>query len=96
MKNNLLTFIMILSARFCFAGSGVTIIDSSHYSHVFGEIRNYRIFLPPDYFDRPEKRYPVIYYYHGWSQRYFGDTSHDALGVDKGSDNHGDNIENFV
>ena len=74
----------------------VTIIDSRHYSHVFGEIRNYRIFLPPDYFNNPRKRYPVIYYYHGWSQRYFGSTSHTSKGVDKGEDNDGDNIANYV
>ncbi len=96
MKYNLLTLFMILSSGFCIAGSGVTIIDGNHYSNVFGELRNYRIFLPPGYFDHPKKRYPVIYYYHGWSQRYFGDTSHDANGVDKGTDNGGDNIENFV
>ena len=48
------------------------IIDSSHYSNVMGEVRNYRIFLPADYGDQPQKRYPVIYFYHGWSQRYFG------------------------
>jgi len=40
----------------------VTIIDSQHYSTVFGEIRNFRIFLPPHYFDTPPKRYPVIYF----------------------------------
>jgi len=74
----------------------VTIIDSRHYSTVFGEIRNYRIFLPPDYYDNPQKRYPVIYYYHGWSQRYFGSTSHTSKGVDKGEDNDGDNIANYV
>ena len=51
----------------------VTIVDSRHYSNVFGEIRNYRIFLPPGYFDKPQKKYPVIYFLHGWSQRYFGD-----------------------
>ncbi len=74
----------------------VTIIDASHFSKVLSEIRNYRIFLPPDYYKQPEKRYPVIYYYHGWSQRYFGDTNHEASGIDKGTDNDGDNIENFV
>jgi len=29
-----------------------------------GEIRNYRVFLPPDYFIS-EKRYPVLYWFHG-------------------------------
>lgn len=43
--------------------------DRSHYSKVFGGPRNYRIFLPPDY-ERSGKRYPVIYYFHGHSDRY--------------------------
>jgi len=50
--------------------------------------------LPPGYGADPEKRYPVIYFYHGWSQRYFGSTSRN--GFDKGDDNNGDNIANYV
>ncbi len=72
----------------------VSIIDSRHYSNVLGENRNYRIFLPPGYDENPQKRYPVIYFYHGWSQRYFGSTS--RSGFDKGDDNNGDNIANYV
>ena len=74
----------------------VTIVDSGHYSNVFGEIRNYRIFLPPGYFDNPQKKYPVIYFLHGWSQRYFGDGGQKFDEFDKGADNKGDNIANFV
>ena len=74
----------------------VTIIDSRHYSNVFGEIRNYRIFLPPGYFDNPQKKYPVIYFLHGWSQRYFGDGGQKFDEFDKGGDNKGDNIAHFV
>ncbi len=51
-----------------------TILDKWHYSEILGEIRNYRIFLPPSYYKDSLKHYPVIYYYHGWSQRYFGVT----------------------
>jgi poly(3-hydroxybutyrate) depolymerase len=76
--------------------SGVTIIDSRHYSSVFGEIRNYRIFLPPGYFDNAQKKYPVIYFLHGWSQRSFGDGGEEYAGFDKGNQNNGDNIANFV
>jgi poly(3-hydroxybutyrate) depolymerase len=72
----------------------VKIIDSRHYSQVMGEIRNYRIFLPTGYDDDPGKRYPVIYFYHGWSQRYFGPTM--GSGYDMGEDNGGDNIANYV
>ncbi len=91
-----LNLVFLLFFTFDSAASEVTIIDASHYSKVFGEIRNYRIFLPPNYLDQPAKNYPVIYYYHGWSQRYFGETNPEAMGVDKGMDNDGDNIENFV
>lgn len=76
--------------------SDVTIIDSKHYSNVFGEMRNYRIFLPAGYYDNPQKKYPVIYFLHGWSQRYFGNGPVEAVPFDKGDDNNGDNIANFV
>ncbi|MGH9766936.1 MAG: alpha/beta hydrolase [Blastocatellia bacterium] len=43
--------------------------DRTHPSKVFGEARNYRVFLPPDY-EGGKKAYPVIYYFHGHSDRY--------------------------
>lgn len=43
--------------------------DRTHASKVFGEARNYRIFLPPEY-QSSNKSYPVIYYFHGHSDRY--------------------------
>ena len=43
--------------------------DRLHDSKVFGETRNYRILLPADY-ESSGKRYPVIYYFHGHSDRY--------------------------
>ena len=76
--------------------TNVTIIDSRHYSNVFGEMRNYRIFLPPDYFDNPRKKYPVIYFMHGWSQRYFGDGGRSMRSLIKEMQNKGDNIAKFV
>jgi S-formylglutathione hydrolase FrmB len=87
----LLIFAQSLSA----ADGEATIIDSRHYSNVFGEVRNYRIFLPPGYSENPGKRYPVIYFFHGWSQRYFG-SSNPYADYDKGDENKGDNIANFV
>lgn len=72
-----------------------TILDSRHYSHIFGETRNFRVFLPQSYRTNPAKRYPVIYFFHGWSQRYFG-SSNPYGDFDKGADNGGDNIQNFV
>jgi len=43
--------------------------DRTHASTVFGESRNYRILMPPDY-ETSGKAYPVIYYFHGHSDRY--------------------------
>jgi len=39
--------------------------DTLHYSQVFKNIKEYRIFLPAVYSSNPTKRYPVIYYFHG-------------------------------
>ncbi len=72
------------------------VIDTSHYSTTFGEIRNYRIFLPSGYYASSQKRYPVIYFFHGWSQRYFGPVGDNYSNYDKGEDNNGDNIANYV
>jgi enterochelin esterase-like enzyme len=87
--------IAIFMSRNLFAGD-VTIIDSRHYSNVFGEIRNFRVFLPPGYFENPGKRYPVIYFYHGWSQRFFGSGPDSYNHFEQGDDNNGDNIASFV
>jgi len=51
------------------AGATEPYFDKTHASVVFGEDRHYRIFLPPDY-DRSSRQYPVIYYFHGHSDRY--------------------------
>lgn len=98
-KSAKLTAMMLL--LFAFADvtaqdpDSAAIVDARHYSNVFGEARNYRVFLPPSYSQNSDKRYPVIYFFHGWSQRYFG--SSDPYGdFDKGSDNGGDNIASFV
>ncbi|MDD4107892.1 MAG: alpha/beta hydrolase-fold protein [Prolixibacteraceae bacterium] len=99
MKSKLTAFLLIF--LFLYAGSEVvsgqkvTIIEGRHYSEILGEMRNYRVFLPPTYFDNPDQRFPVIYYYHGWSQRYFGDTRGEFK-ADEGDSNGGDNIASFV
>lgn len=46
--------------------------DAKHYSEVFKEERNYRLILPADYHQHPERRYPVIYYFHGNAGRFNG------------------------
>jgi enterochelin esterase-like enzyme len=39
-------------------------LDKMHFSKVFNRDKPYRIFLPENYF-KSQKRYPVIYYFHG-------------------------------
>ena len=101
MKKTVLIYSLLLLLPLAFnvlplhAGD-VIIIDSRHYSNVFGEMRNYRIFLPPDYNENPQKRYPVIYFLHGWSQRYFGIGPIYSDPYEEGTDNKGDNLANFV
>ena len=60
---------VVLLARPAFAQQ--PFFDRTHDSKVFGEARHYRILLPPDY-ENSGKRYPVIYYFHGHSDRYTG------------------------
>ncbi len=43
--------------------------DRTFDSQVFGGQRNYRVFLPTNY-ENSQQRYPVIYYFHGHSDRY--------------------------
>lgn len=76
--------------------SGVEMIDNYHYSKAFSSNRNYRVFLPPNYRNNSGKRYPVIYFFHGWAQRYFGSMGSGYADYDFGKQNNGDNIEKFV
>lgn len=76
--------------------SGVEVIDDYHYSKAFSNNRNFRVFLPPGYRKDPEKRYPVIYFFHGWAQRYFGSIGGGYSNYDFGDENNGDNMEKFV
>jgi hypothetical protein len=59
----------ILLATATFAAATQPFYDRQHFSKVLGEERHYRILLPPDY-ETSGKRYPVIYYFHGHSDRY--------------------------
>jgi hypothetical protein len=70
--------------------------DRTHASEVLGETRHYRIFLPPDY-ATSEKRYPVIYWFHGWSERYNKPVDNPKdRNYDEGSDYGGDTIAAYV
>jgi poly(3-hydroxybutyrate) depolymerase len=44
--------------------------DETYTSKVFGGPRSYRLFLPASYQTSSDKRYGVIYYFHGHSDRY--------------------------
>lgn len=46
--------------------------DNSHYSQVYGHNKFYRLYLPESY-AADEKKYPVIYFFHGWGGRHFKD-----------------------
>src|SRR5690242_17259643 len=84
--------IAALSGSHAFGASAI-ILDRTHESHVFHETRHYRIFLPPDY-ENSGKRYPVVYFFHGWSERYNKCiTGHN---YDEGKDYGGDNFANFA
>ncbi len=54
----------LLSILFTANSFCASIEDHTHYSSVLGSLRNYRIFLPPDYY-QSGKHYPVIYWFHG-------------------------------
>ena len=71
-------------------------MDRTHQSEVLREKRNYRIFLPPGYGDSG-KRYPVIYWFHGYSERYNKPvTARPDRNYDSGPDYGGDTIAAFV
>jgi len=74
----------------------VTIENTWHYSHVMAGNKNLRIFLPPNYDENLQARYPVIYFFHGWAQRYFGSMGDGYSNYDSGDENNGDNIANYV
>ena len=50
----------------------VAYADTMHFSQVFNHIKNYRLYLPAGY-EQSSKKYPVIYFFHGWGGRHFKD-----------------------
>lgn len=60
---------VLASLLFTLLHAAQPFLNRTHPSEVFGQHRNYRVFLPPGYQDS-NKRYPVIYYFHGHSDRY--------------------------
>ncbi len=46
--------------------------DLTYASTVFGREKSFRLYLPQGY-DQSARRYPVIYFFHGWGGRHFMD-----------------------
>jgi hypothetical protein len=92
---------MLLAALFLLLAGAASaadalIQDRTFESQVFGETRNYRIFLPPDY-ATSDKRYPVIYWFHGYSERHNQPPANSKdRNYDQGSDYGGDTIAAYV
>jgi len=86
-------WILLLWSAVAASAADAVILDRTHESQVLRETRHYRIFLPPDY-ETSGKRYPVVYFFHGWSQRY--NRAGQALDYDAGPDYGGDTIAAFV
>lgn len=68
----LLFFFGHTNTMFSQTGPTVSHTDTLHYSSVFGHNKYYRIYLPSGY-TATNQRYPVIYFFHGWGERYFKD-----------------------
>jgi len=94
MKNSL-AWLLALTSSTALAQTDAKVLDLKHYSKVFGEDRNFRVFLPPDYDQALQKRYPVIYFFHGHSERH-NRPPRNRNGYDAGEDYGGDNIARFV
>lgn len=49
--------------------SAAIVEDHAHYSEVMGQVKHYRVYLPPGYYNSG-MRYPVIYWMHGHGGSY--------------------------
>ena len=90
--------LLLLACAFAARAGEPLILDETHESQVFRERRHYRIFLPPDY-ATSGKRYPAIYWFHGWSERYNKPVARDpGRNYDQGDGGvyGGDTIGRFV
>jgi len=67
--------LLLVIGNLFFGGYGLKAIpyqDITHHSKVFGKEKTYRLYLPDNY-QASGKKYPVIYFFHGWGGRYFKD-----------------------
>ncbi len=70
----IVAFAFVQGAISQLASSALPYQDLSHDSKVFGKAKFYRLYLPQNY-GQSAKRYPVIYFFHGWGGRYHKDPS---------------------
>ncbi|HEY3390072.1 MAG TPA: alpha/beta fold hydrolase, partial [Prolixibacteraceae bacterium] len=75
-RQTIILLLVQIVALFCDRGrlSAQPFQDITHYSHVFGREKTYRLYLPDDY-NQSGKKYPVIYFFHGWGGRFYKDDS---------------------
>ncbi len=66
-RNSVLSAVFVFLYLFCNAQA---FKDVAFYSDAFQTKRWYRIYLPKNYVQDTDKRYPVIYYFHGYGGRY--------------------------
>ena len=89
-------FLTLLLCALPLAGAEAIIQDRVEFSQIFEETRNFRIFLPPNY-EHSGKRYPVVYWFHGYSERFNKPVDDPPnRNYDSGTDYGGDNIANYV
>src|SRR5208283_401763 len=60
--------VALLVLPICLRSQTVQPEDRSHPSQVMGDMRTYRLYLPPAYATASQKRYPVIYWLHGYER----------------------------
>ena len=70
----LLLLLLLFIPGICFA-QNKPYQDLTHESAVFGSTKTYRLYLPEGYNQSPTKRYPVVYFFHGWGGRHYKDDS---------------------
>jgi hypothetical protein len=88
--------ILILTIVSAAHAAEALIEDRTHDSQVLRETRHFRLFLPGDY-GTSGKRYPVIYWFHGYSERYnLPVQGQKDRNYDTGPDYWGDTIGAYV
>ena len=84
-KQAAILLVLLIAELFCdgYSLKAQPYQDITHYSQVFGKQKTYRLYLPNNY-KLSGKKYPVIYFFHGWGGRYYKDDSaklaYDKLG----------------